>query len=187
MKKASLIGMGKGSMYRLLIMSAVSPNSPCRFATDQCWHRVIRRIAVCARLRFVSIAAASSNKMPLRLASKGAGATSHVQWKASRELICRRPSYPILICQAVQCRIASCRLNSRLTMGAPVDRNAQLNPIAQVRNRIQQVEVEIIAQNEIIAVLEQSGRDAREARAIRHSSGSLRSQSSPKWSACLRK
>ena len=48
-----------------------------------------------------------------------------------------------------------------------MDRTAQLNFIAEVRKRIQQVEAEIIAQNETIAALERSDRDVREARAIR--------------------
>ena len=39
--------------------------------------------------------------------------------------------------------------------------------IANLRRRIEQTEAKIIAQNEVIAVLEMSGRDAREARAIR--------------------
>jgi hypothetical protein len=39
--------------------------------------------------------------------------------------------------------------------------------VAKLRRRIEQTEAKIIAQNEVIAVLELSGRDAREARAIR--------------------
>jgi hypothetical protein len=47
------------------------------------------------------------------------------------------------------------------------NRKAQLALVAKVRKRIQEAEAEIIAQNEIIATLERSGRDAREARAVR--------------------
>jgi 3-deoxy-D-arabino-heptulosonate 7-phosphate (DAHP) synthase class II len=47
------------------------------------------------------------------------------------------------------------------------DPDAEQDPIAQVRNRIQQLEVEIIDQNEIISTLERIGRDSREARAMR--------------------
>jgi hypothetical protein len=39
--------------------------------------------------------------------------------------------------------------------------------IASLRKCIEQAEAEIIAQNEVIAALELSGRDSREARAIR--------------------
>jgi hypothetical protein len=39
--------------------------------------------------------------------------------------------------------------------------------IAKLQRRIEQTEAKIIAQNEVIAVLELSGRDAREARAVR--------------------
>ena len=39
--------------------------------------------------------------------------------------------------------------------------------LAELRRRIEQAEAEIIAQNEVIAALELSGRDAREARAVR--------------------
>ena len=52
-------------------------------------------------------------------------------------------------------------------MAHNVNRNAQLKLIAQVRKRIQQGEADIIVQNETIAALERSGRDAREARAVR--------------------
>jgi hypothetical protein len=48
-----------------------------------------------------------------------------------------------------------------------IDRNIHLKLIAQLRKRIQQVEADIIAQNETIALLERSGRNARHARAVR--------------------
>jgi hypothetical protein len=48
-----------------------------------------------------------------------------------------------------------------------MNQNARLELIARVRERIQEAEAKIIAQNEVIAALEMSGRDSREARAIR--------------------
>jgi hypothetical protein len=48
-----------------------------------------------------------------------------------------------------------------------MDKNASLNVIGQLRKSIQDRHAEIVAQNEIIARLELSGQDAREARAIR--------------------
>jgi hypothetical protein len=55
----------------------------------------------------------------------------------------------------------------RYVMARDVDRNAQLGLLTQVRERIQKVEADIIAQNETIATLERTGRDAREAKALR--------------------
>lgn len=52
-------------------------------------------------------------------------------------------------------------------MTRDIDRNAQLELLAQVQERIRQVEADIIAENEAIAALERAGRDAREARALR--------------------
>lgn len=46
-------------------------------------------------------------------------------------------------------------------------RNIQLDAISLLRACILRAEAEIIIQNEVIAALELSGRDAREARAIR--------------------
>ena len=47
------------------------------------------------------------------------------------------------------------------------DQSNPLGPVAQMREHIRQLEDAIIAQNEVIATLELSGRDARQARAIR--------------------
>jgi hypothetical protein len=52
-------------------------------------------------------------------------------------------------------------------MAADVDHSNQMDPLTQVREHIQQLELAIVAQNEIIATLELGGRDAREARAVR--------------------
>jgi hypothetical protein len=42
-----------------------------------------------------------------------------------------------------------------------------LNVIGQLRKRIEERQFEVVAQNEVVARLELSGQDAREARAIR--------------------
>jgi len=52
-------------------------------------------------------------------------------------------------------------------MARDFDRNAQLKLIAEVQQRIEHVKADLVVQNEIIAALERSGRDAREARAAR--------------------
>jgi hypothetical protein len=52
-------------------------------------------------------------------------------------------------------------------MTRDVDQSGQLDPLAEVRRRIQQLEAAIVAQNEVIATLELRGRDARKARAVR--------------------
>ena len=52
-------------------------------------------------------------------------------------------------------------------MARDFDRNAQLKLIAEVQQRIEHVQAELVTQNETIAALERSGRDAREARAAR--------------------
>ena len=52
-------------------------------------------------------------------------------------------------------------------MARDFDRNAQLKLIAEVQHRIEHVKADLVVQNEIIAALERSGRDAREARAAR--------------------
>jgi hypothetical protein len=65
-------------------------------------------------------------------------------------------------------------------MAHDFDRNAQLHRIAEVQKRIEQVEADIIAQNEIIAALEGRGRDAREARPPGLNYGSPRKATSPR-------
>ena len=48
-----------------------------------------------------------------------------------------------------------------------MDRNAQLKLVAKLRKRFQESEEELIAQNVLIAALERTGDDAKEARAFR--------------------
>ena len=52
-------------------------------------------------------------------------------------------------------------------MARDFDRNAQLKLIAEVQLRLEHVKADLVTQNETIAALERSGRDAREARAAR--------------------
>jgi hypothetical protein len=46
-------------------------------------------------------------------------------------------------------------------------RHARESQLASLRSRIEKAEAKIVTQNEVIASLELSGRDSREARAIR--------------------